>query len=61
MIRADLLRHYNEREPIGINLSPGMTFFFAFFYIQSQLYPIAQLKRRKAKGLVTAAGRSPLP
>jgi hypothetical protein len=61
MIRADLLRHYNEREPIGINLSPGLTFFFSFFYLQSQLYPIAQFKKRHAEGHATAVGRTLLP
>ena len=32
LIRADLLNHYNEREPIGIYLGPVMTFFFSFLY-----------------------------
>jgi hypothetical protein len=50
MIRADLLKHYNEREPIGIYLSPVLTFFFSFLYFQSQLYEIAKQKKRLALG-----------
>lgn len=61
LIRADLLKHYNEREPIGIYLDVFMTLFFSFFYLQSQLYPIAQFKKRKAEGYATAAGRTLLP
>jgi len=61
LIRADLLKHYNEREPIGLQLGPVLTFFFSFFYFQSQLYDIAQFKRRQAQGLDTGAGRTLLP
>ena len=61
LIRADLLKHYNEREPIGIYLGPVMTFFFSFLYFQSQLYPIAQMKKRKAEACVPEAGRTLLP
>lgn len=53
LIRRDLLKHYEEREPIGIHLSPVMTFFFSFLYFQSQLYGIAQYKKRQAEGLPT--------
>ena len=49
LIRADLLTHYNKREPIGLELGPVKTFFFSFLYFQSQLYPIAQLKKRQAE------------
>ncbi|MGD0890795.1 MAG: hypothetical protein ABR923_04615 [Terracidiphilus sp.] len=59
-IRANLLNHYNKREPIGIDLGPVMTFFFSYLYIQSQLYPIAQLKKRQAGSLTTTAGQTPL-
>ncbi|MGD0737184.1 MAG: hypothetical protein ABR976_18785 [Terracidiphilus sp.] len=61
LIRADLLKHYNEREPIGIELNGVLTFLFSFLYFQSQLYPIAQLKKRQAEGIATAAGRTLLP
>jgi hypothetical protein len=61
LVRADLLKHYNEREPIGINLGGVVTFFFNFLYFQSQLYPIAQFKKRQAEGIATAAGRTLLP
>jgi hypothetical protein len=61
LIRADLLKHYNEREPIGIDLGGFMTFFFSFLYFQSQLYPIAQLKKRQAESFANAAGRTTLP
>ncbi len=49
LIRADLLKHYNQREPIGLSLSVGMTWFFSFLYFQSQLYAIAELKRRQSE------------
>ena len=48
LIRADLLKHYNEREPIGLYLGGVMTWFFSFLYIQSQLCPIAQEKYRRS-------------
>lgn len=48
LIRADLLKHYNEREPIGLYLGSVPTWFFSFFYFQSQLYPIAQERYRQA-------------
>jgi len=61
LIRADLEKHYNEREPIGLDLSPVKTFFFSFLYFQSQLYDIAEYKKRQAEGIVTDAGRTLLP
>ena len=61
LIRADLLNHYQGREPIGIYLGPVMTFFFSFLYFQSQLYEIAQYKKRQVEGLPTAAGRTLVP
>jgi hypothetical protein len=51
LIRYDLLKHYNEREPIGLYLGPVMTFFFSFLYFQSKLYEIAQFKERQAAGI----------
>jgi hypothetical protein len=44
LIRSDLVRYYNEREPYGLQLSGVMTFFFSFLYFQYHLYDIA--KRR---------------
>jgi hypothetical protein len=44
IIRRELLQHYNQREPIGLELSGVMTFFFSFLYFQAKLYPIAKLK-----------------
>jgi len=61
LIRADLLKHYNEREPIGMDLNGVLTFLFPFLYFQSQLYPIAQFKKRQAEGFATAAGPTLLP
>jgi len=45
LIRSDLVRHYNEREPYGLQLSGAMTLFFSFLYFQYHLYDIA--KRRE--------------
>jgi hypothetical protein len=50
LIRYDLEKHYNEREPIGLHLGAGMTLLFSFLYFQSQLYQIAQYKKRQAMG-----------
>ena len=61
LIRADLEKHYNEREPIGLHLSGGLTFFLSFLYFQSQLYPIAQLKKRQSEELAASTGRTLLP
>ena len=46
LIRSDLERHYNEREPYGLQLNGLMTFFFSFLYFQYHLCDIA--KRRRA-------------
>lgn len=61
VVRAELLRHYNEREPIGIYLSVLWTIFFNFLYFQSQLRPIAQYKRDEAAGLAVKPGRILIP
>ena len=58
LIRADLLKHYNEREPFGLDLGPTKTFFFSFLYFQSQLYDIAQFKKRQAEGVVSNSDRT---
>jgi hypothetical protein len=57
-IRATLLRHYNEREPVGLTLSPWMTILFSFYYFQYHLYPIAQFKGRAARGDIANPGRT---
>lgn len=49
LIRSDLLRHYNQCEHYGLELNGFLTYFFSFLYFQSQLYPIAQAKKREAQ------------
>jgi hypothetical protein len=49
LIRSDLLKHYNRREPYGLELNGLMTYMFSFLYFQSQLYPIAKAKKREAE------------
>jgi hypothetical protein len=58
VIRAELLKHYNEREPIGLQLGPVMTLFFSFLYFQYHLYDIAQFKKRQAQGIVSNSGHN---
>jgi len=58
IVRDELLKHYNEREPIGIYLGPVLTFFFSYLYFQSQLYEIAQYKKRQAEGIPSQSGNS---
>jgi hypothetical protein len=48
LIRSDLLRHYNQREPYGLELNGALTYFFSFLYFQAKLYPIARAKSRAA-------------
>jgi len=47
LIRSDLLKHYNRREPYGLELNGLMTYVFSFLYFQSQLYPIAKAKKHE--------------
>jgi len=44
-MRRSLLNYYNTVEPIGLQLSPVMTFFFALFYFQYHFTRIANWKR----------------
>ncbi|MGB8131598.1 MAG: DUF4339 domain-containing protein [Candidatus Angelobacter sp.] len=44
-MRSDLEEHYNTIEPINLQLSGVMTFFFAIFYFQHHLSRIAQWKK----------------
>jgi hypothetical protein len=53
VIRAELQKHYNEREPIGLHLDPIATFALSFFYFQYHLYDIAQSKKRQAEESAT--------
>jgi hypothetical protein len=47
LIRSDLQRHYNDREPYGLQLSGVMTFFFSFLYFQYHLYDIAKWREKE--------------
>jgi hypothetical protein len=53
IMRSELEQHYNQREPIGLYLSPALTFLFSCLYFQYHFYDIAQFKKRQAKGLVS--------
>jgi hypothetical protein len=44
-MRSDLEEYYNTTEPINLQLSGVMTFFFAIFYFQHHLSRIAQWKK----------------
>jgi hypothetical protein len=44
-MRTSLLNYYNTVEPIGLKLSPIMTFFFNILYFQHHFHRIAQWKR----------------
>jgi len=44
-MKADLERHYNGPEPLGLMMNPVLTFFFGGLYIQSQLTRINEIKR----------------
>ena len=46
-VRADLQRHYREREPFPLSLGPVMTLFFSFVYFQFHLYDIAEQKLKE--------------
>ena len=44
-MRASLLKHFNEADPIGLQLSAVMTFFFGSLYFQYHLTQINERKR----------------
>jgi hypothetical protein len=48
LIKDDLEKHYNEREPVGLLLSNVISFFFSFFYFQFHLYRIAKQKQEQS-------------
>jgi hypothetical protein len=50
LIRTDLERHSNEREPYGLQLGGVMTFFFSFIYFQYHLNEIAKRRRENRAG-----------
>ncbi|MFC6645639.1 DUF4339 domain-containing protein [Granulicella cerasi] len=45
MFRSELLKHFNEAEPIGLRLGGVMTFFFGVTYFQYHFNRINELKR----------------
>jgi hypothetical protein len=45
VMRSDLEEYYNTAEPIGLRLSPVMTFFFGGLYFQYHLNRINEMKR----------------
>jgi uncharacterized membrane protein YfcA len=49
-MRRDLLKQYNEDEPIGLSLGIWMTLFFSIYYFQYHLREIALFKREQAIG-----------
>jgi hypothetical protein len=44
-MRSDVEEYYNGAEPINLQLSGVMTFFFAIFYLQHHFSRIAQWKK----------------
>jgi hypothetical protein len=50
-IRRSMLTYYNSVEPIRLNLSGGMTFFFGILYLQ---YHMSRIARWKKTGVLTA-------
>ena len=48
LIKGDLEKHYNEREPVGLVLNGFMTIFGSFIYFQSHLYRIAKEKQAQS-------------
>jgi len=52
-MRSDLEEYYNTTEPINLQLSGVMTFFFAIFYFQHHFSRIAQWKKT---GILTPQG-----
>jgi len=59
IFRDELLEQYNQREPIHLELSPVMTFFFSFFYFQYHLYEIAVAKKQQQTILGLEANSEP--
>lgn len=49
-MKASIEEHFNTVEPIGLQLSGVMTFFFSFIYFQYHFTEIAQAKRAQQLG-----------
>jgi GYF domain 2/Domain of unknown function (DUF4234) len=54
-MKASLEEHYNSAEPIGLQLSGVMTFFFNVYYFQYHLTRIAEMKNKRAMGATQGA------
>lgn len=52
-IRSCMLEYYNQVEPIGLRLSPIMTFFFTILYFQ---YHMSRIYQWKTTGVLTPQG-----
>ncbi len=52
VIRAELVRHYNQREDFTLALGPVMTLFFSFAYFQYHLYDIAEQRLKERSAIV---------
>ena len=50
--RSELELHYNTVDPIGLRISPVLTFFFGGIYLQSILNHINEVKRLQAYGVL---------
>jgi hypothetical protein len=51
VIRAELVRHYNQQEGFGLVLGPVMTLFFSFVYFQYHLFDIAEQRHKERTSL----------
>jgi GYF domain 2 len=54
-MRSELEEHYNNAEPIALDLSGVMTFFFNVYYFQYHLYRIAELKKTQQLSMAQGA------
>jgi hypothetical protein len=57
-MKAALEDYYNNEEPIGLQLSGAMTFFFAVFYFQ---YHFTRIREMKDQQLRQQQGAGPYP
>ena len=58
-VRADLQRHYKEREDFTLILDPVTTLFFSFVYFQYHLYDIADQKLKERRSIAQEAAIEP--
>lgn len=54
-MKSSIEEHYNFAEPIGLQLSGVMTFFFGIWYFQYHFTRINEMKRQRAMGIVPGA------